>query len=88
MSAEIDRLEINIEASASSAAEKITQLADSLEKIANNTNGIKGVLTSAAEGFTSLKESTKYMGNSVTAITKLTEALRSEEHTSELQSRI
>ena len=75
MAAEIDRLEINIEASASSAAEKINSLADSLEKIATNANGIKDVLTSAAEGFTSLKESTKYMGNSVTAITKLTEAL-------------
>ena len=75
MSAEIDRLEINIEASASSAAEKINSLADSLERIASSSSGIRDKLNNAADGFLNLKDSVKGMGDAVKSITKLNDAL-------------
>ena len=75
MSAEIDRLEINIEASASSAAEKINSLADSLEKIASSSSGIRDKLNNAADGFLNLKDSVKGIGDTVKSITKLNDAL-------------
>lgn len=75
MSAEIDRLEINIEASASSAADKINSLADSLERIASSSSGIRDKLNNAADGFLNLKDSVKGMGDAVKSITKLNDAL-------------
>lgn len=75
MSAEIDRLEINIEASASSAADKINSLADSLERIASSSSGIRDKLNNAADGFLNLKDSVKGMGDAIKSITKLNDAL-------------
>lgn len=75
MSAEIDRLEINIEASASSAADKINSLADSLERIANSSSGIRDKLNNAADGFLNLKDSVKGLDSAVKSITKLNDAL-------------
>ena len=75
MSAEIDRLEINIEASASAAADKINSLAGSLEKIANSTSGLRDKLNNAADGFLNLKDSVKGMDSAVRSITKLNDAL-------------
>ena len=75
MAAEIDRLEINIEASASAAADKINSLAGSLEKIANSTSGLRDKLNNAADGFLNLKDSVKGMDSAVRSITKLNDAL-------------